>query len=106
MLQKGKRSARGRCRSLIAIIAAVLVASILHDKNLEWVRLVQVIFVIWVVLVSADNFYTHHADKYAHYYIDSNMRRIRRALGLKKTKKLEAVLNGAPLTARCHNFQI
>lgn len=103
---------KGRCNYPIrfiiyAVILSILVSILIYDKKLPPITtFIQMVLVLWVALLSLQLYFDHHVDKYAHYYIDKNLKYITKRLKLKLPKDVPTYENNEPLTADCHNFKI
>lgn len=69
----------------IAFISVIIgfFTSIVYLGEMCPLNMLQSIIVIWVILVTSNTFFTFHADKFSSYYIDENLKHIRRKLKLK-----------------------
>jgi hypothetical protein len=94
--------------SLRYIIYAVIITALLSIiiENVPSGIFLQMVLITWLALYSMHNYFHHHADKYAHYYIHDNIRTLQKRLKLKDVINLPTNINNDPLTAECHNFTI
>ena len=69
---------------LYSIIISFIM-SILYESKLHTQTLIQSIIIIWILLLCAYSFFEHHSDKFSSYYIDNNLKHIRRKLKLKSS---------------------
>ena len=52
-----------------------------------------------IILISCNNYFEHHSEKFSRYYIDTNIKTLREKLNLKENKtKLEINTNNIPKT--------
>lgn len=66
----------------------------------------QMAIVTWLALMSFHSYFSHHADKFSSYTIDSNLAAVRKKLGLEKgdLSKLSEQLEGLPGHHGCFTF--
>lgn len=78
---QGRHPKLGRLAFLAIIIA--FFTSIIYLEEMCPLNMIQSTIIIWVILVTSNTFFTFHADKFSSYYIDENLKYIRRKLRVK-----------------------
>lgn len=80
------------------IIAIFLTASILNSTPTS-IIFAQSILITMVILISCNNYFEHHSEKFSRYYIHTNIKTLREKLNLKENKtNLEININNIPET--------
>lgn len=78
---QGRHPKLGRLAFFAVIIS--FFTSIIYLGEMCPLNMMQSIIVIWVILVTGNTFFTFHSDKFSSYYIDENLKHVRRKLRLK-----------------------
>jgi len=66
---------------LYAIVISFF-TGIIYTNNIDSFTMLQSVIVVWLVLITSHSFFTHHADKFCNYFIDSNIKHIRKKLNI------------------------
>ena len=87
---------------IYSIVISSLVCIIIQTFSL--LIFIQLLFIIWLTLYSLHNYFYHHSDKYAHYYIDDNVSTIQKILNFKNITSLPTIKNNSSILSEGHNF--
>lgn len=78
-------------RALFYAIVIGFVTNIVVTEKVDPKILIENIFVVWIVVVMLNSYFTFHSDKYNSYFIDNNIRHIRKKLGIPNIEKVETL---------------
>jgi len=81
---------------IYAFILTLMSGFISYNRIIPGKKFIQILVSMWLILISLHRFYEHHAEKFVHYCVDSNTKRIMKKLKVKKVKKL-------PTNRQCEN---
>lgn len=71
---------------LIALLISFF-ASVIFENNMNTKNIFLCTFVTWIVLILSREFFYFHADQFSHYFIDDNLKKVRKKLKLEENVK-------------------
>lgn len=84
----------------ISILIVLILYPIIHIKGVEYI---QVIIITFIVLMSTHIYFEFHSEKFAQYYIQTNIKKVVKKLNLRLPKRLK-VSNDTINLDDIHNF--
>jgi len=73
---------------IYAFILIIPIGFISYNGIIPGPKFLQVLLSIWITLISLHRFFDHHGEKFVHYCVDSNARRVMKKLKARKVKNL------------------
>lgn len=86
-----------------AILVTFIILFVYENKFPNGFKLLQCVFVSWIVIFAFYQYTQHHSDKYAHYAIDRNVDILRKQYKIKKSIPSKSNIS-FELNSDCLNF--
>ena len=76
-----------KARFLLFAIIIAFFTSIIFEKQVNTKNMFISTIIIWIVLLTTNTFFRFHADQFADYFIDNNLKQLRKKLKVPKNIK-------------------